>query len=452
MPHYFFGVARARRGLEAVCVALWLCATFVSFSQSAVYAQTSQHGGVLSDCWVLKAVRNLASEASQSDLTKARERLDFEQSTSNLPQFSALWRELPGGEDAERELEVLVSIPLAVPGKRQGKDQKVLDRWKKSMDLRTSVASLLEGALTIYYELSNISQAINHREGVRKAWARTVVLLDRLPKHGPERNLLQVTLALEQDRLDEEIETLDQRKRSLVRRLGELLGWNHLDLPGELVSVSMLRVPSGVESRALPSVHIKGPELWKSALAGVQVQVGATALWTQRRARLGYYLGVTYTPTSRSVFRSLQTQTQVHQLERNEILDGYELRHSALERQRRELLISNQRLALAQRVGEASRVKVQKLLEQEPSEIDLAYLTNRIQLIRSVYRMNVRELRDLRHARFWKVKLLGSHAIVSGLETIECEGVDASFSGVTSRTAFLRRFPTQLVSEFEALE
>lgn len=422
VPNRSSEVARICWWLELVgSVAVHLFLASVSFARSDVRSPTNQSSRTLSDCEVLEAVRSVVREASDSDLARARERLAIEQTNpSSLPQLSALWRALPGAEDAERELEVLVSIPLGTFGSRQAKDQQALGRLNKSMDLRVGHASLLRDALALYYELVEITLALSRFTQVRNLWARTNVFVDRLPANGPERNLLHVTLSLEQDRLDDEIEALELRRALIARKSGDLLGLDRAVLQDATMVTSTLQMNRGVEPRTFRSVRANGPQLWRSALSGVQLQTGVTTVWTPGSARWGYYLGMSYAPVSRSVFRSLQTQTRVTQLEQQEVLDDYQSRRKVLEGQRRELLLAKAQLVQAQRANEASRAKERRVLDQEPSEITLTHLTNRIDLIRSVHRRDVRELRLFRRASSWEVQVLESHAVVSGLNSIVC--------------------------------
>lgn len=436
VPDLFSQVTGARSLFELVCIAFQFFFVSAALAQPAAHAQANQEGRALSSCLVLEAVRDLARDASKSDLARARKRLDIERvNTGNLPQLSALWRDLPGGVEAERELEVMVSIPLGTVGKRQAEDEVSLTRLKEAVDLRIGFASLLKDALSLYYELKDTMLAHAWHAQVRSAWMRTIDLLQGLPKHGPERNLLQATLLIEQDRLDQELETLEQRRSLLEGRLESLLGpvsFVVQDLP---VMSETLQVSRGTEPGALRKVGgNKGPQLWRSALASLQLQTGVTTLWTREKARLGYFLGMSYSPVAPSAFRALRMQTRVQRLEREEQLRMFESRRKTLEHHRGEKLLANQKLMNIRRTSDASRAKQWELLEQTPSQISLAYLTHRVELIRSGYRRDRRELRALDRVRAGEVRFLESHAIVSGLESIRCTGIQARNAGVVSPT------------------
>lgn len=388
---------------------------------------------------MLEAVRDVARHASESELARARERLAIEQSNAaSLPQLSALWQAFPSAENAERQLDVLVSVPLGTLGSSQANDELALGRLKRSMDLRMGFASLLRDAMALSYELRDTVLVMKGLSQVRKAWAKTIVLLDRLPAHGPERNLLQMVLLLEQDRLDQQLETVVQRRRLLARKLSESLDLDHLVLQEVPVLSPSLQVHNGVASLAIRPIRVGGPGLWRSALAGVQLQTGVKVLWMPRKAQLGYYLGVSYAPVSRRAFRSLRTQTHVHRLEQDQLLRSYASRRKILDEERRDLVMARQRMVRLQQMREASRAKELRLLEQEPSEVSLPYLTHRVDLIRLLHRRYARELRALRRMRLREVKLLESQVIVQGPESIECVGVQASMGGTNRRTAAFR--------------
>lgn len=419
MPHYSSELARICCLLNALCSVVLLFSPSALLAQPVVLDQSSRHEQVLSDCRVLQAVRAMAQEASES-------KLDAEQTNAaSLPQLNVLWRELPGGlvADRERELELLVSMPLSTFGMSQARDGAEIDRLRKSIERRRRLASLLKNALSLYYQLTDITLAMSRHKQVIQAWTRTIDLLERLPKHGPERNLLLVTLSLEQDRLEQDAESLALRRIIVRRKLNALLDEDLVILPNARLYTSTLKARGGGEAPELRPARMNGPQIWKSALAGIQLQAGVTAVWAApHRGRLGYYLGVSYTPVARGAFRTLRAQTSEHRREQQATLREYESRRNDLEREHQRLLNSQQRLVRVQRVSQASRAKDYSKLNEVPSQLNLSYLMNRVDLIRKVFRRDSMEFRTLRRARFQELDFIESHAAVAGLGAIECVG------------------------------
>lgn len=393
----------------------------------------SQGKPVLTDCTMLEIVRTVVRTNSQSELARARSVLDSEQSQgASLPQFSALFKALPGHVDSERELEVLMSVPLGVAGQRQGQNEASMAQMRRSTAHRRRSASLLVNALSAYYELVDVMLALEKHAQTRNHWETTLKLLSTStkPEQEQERDILKLTCSIEYDNLVRDLETLLERRVLLEERLEELADVRSFKIEARTSRQgTRLVAKSEHASRSLDVVQLRKPQVWKDVLAGVQLQGGFAALRTSERSRLGYFVGVSYQPVRRSVLRSLRNQARLHQLEREEMIRSYESNRRLLARHRHELLLVHRRFKVAQQARHARRMKEQHVLEQDSTGIELSKMMHRIGLIRSIHQIALQESRDRRNVRISRLKYLKSAAVLAGLEGVECVRGEASEQG-----------------------
>lgn len=375
------------------------------------------------DCKVLDAVRSIARSSLDTKLARVRELIEIDQSeNTSLPQLSALWRALPGGVDAEQELDLLLSVPLGTFGKRQAEDAVRLNQRKSSMDARVREAAILRGTLELYYDIAETTRILRKYGNTSRVWQRTLVMLEQVNNEGLERNLLEITLALEYETLQRELRELTRRRDKLTRGFREITGLDYYGQAQSGLFSALLRPrSSSVFRKSLRLIHLHGVQLWKDALSGVQLQGGLTALWTPAQSRMGYYIGINYAPLSPGALNSLRSQAQAHELEWTAIQGMHDSNLVALKRRRSEMFAAKQRLEKAQMANQAQRALENRMLEKEPTELSLSYLTQRVNLIRSMHDRDAQESNFVQDVGRSRLEYLESLAVVVGLNGLVCE-------------------------------